>query len=31
MIFAPGGFAGGVRKLGARLEARWAAREVKAA
>jgi branched-chain amino acid transport system permease protein len=31
MIFAPGGFAGGVRKLGARLEARWAAKEVKAA
>ena len=31
MIFAPGGFAGGVRKLGARLEARWAAKEVTAA
>jgi len=31
MIFAPGGFAGGVRKLGARLEARWAAKGVTAA
>ena len=31
MIFAPSGFAGGVRKLGARLEARWAAKAVKAA
>lgn len=31
MIFAPGGFAGGVRKLGARLETRWAAKEVTAA
>ena len=31
MIFAPGGFAGGVRKVGARLEARWVAKAARAA
>lgn len=30
MVFWPGGFAGGVRKIGAMLEARWAARAEKA-